>query len=57
MTTLLIILYAVLALLLIVVLIAIISVLQDDKEFLEMKLERYMELYHDVMNGIDKHLY
>ena len=45
-----------------VLIVAYISVLIDDKEYYKMRAERYEEIYfeelkHDVMNGIDKHLY
>ena len=56
MTTLLII-YAVVAFLLIGALASTISVLKEQADDFKMKAERYEELYHDLMNNIDKHLY
>ena len=53
----LIIIYAVIAFVLIGVLAATISVLKDEAEDFKIKAERYEELYHDLMNNIDKHLY
>ena len=51
------IIYAVVAFVLIGALAATISVLKDEAEDFKMKAERYEELYHDLMNNIDKHLY
>lgn len=52
-----IIIYAVVAFVLLGVLAVTISVLKDEAEDYKMKAERYEELYHDLMNNIDKHLY